>query len=459
MTEATASQYTFNGSVDKTDIKTYRPHSFEVPEGTTNIHVNFQFAPLYASGRIHRNQIDLSLNDPDGIRGVWNRVREEGFDVNGVASTPGMGSGPIQPGTWTVFVDVHRILPPDTVTYELTVTLSREPLTITAPVYEDSRKIASAEPGWYRGDLHGHTIHSDGHWDVPEFTRYMRAMGLDFVSLSDHNTVTGLAQHRSQTEDGFLALGGMELSTFNGHMLALGSSRWYEWRLNIEDGMDIQRIMQQVIDSGDLLIIAHPMSPDEPFCSGCMWMFEDARPGVALGVEVWNEWWHGFNEDGLRQYYVWLQQGRRLVATSGTDIHRPYPANFEGRLGFNVVYSQELSEAAILAAVRQGHSYISAGPELLLTAQTESGKAAMVGDLLPAEPVTVTVTWRNAHEGDVLRLNVDGHLKEHIPAGVSGEQSWTFAGRTMQWLNVELRDGKDGMWALTNPIYFGETWA
>ncbi len=443
--------FKFNGALNKNQCKTYHPHSFEVPDGTTNIHVDFSFTPLYATGRIHRNQINVSLNDADGIRGVWNVVREEGFDVNARASSPGFASRDIQPGKWTAFVDVHRILPPDTVTYEMTVTLSSDPLTLTPPVYDDRRKVAVAEPGWYRGDLHAHTIHSDGRWDIPEFTAFMRDRGLDFVTLSDHNTVTGLAQHRSQTEDGFLAMGGMELSTFYGHMLALGSSHWYEWRLDIEEGMDIHRIMQQVIDQGDMLIIAHPMAVDEPFCSGCHWQYEDARPGVALGIEIWNGFWHVFNDEALQQYYVWLNQGHRLVATSGTDIHGPVPTNTTRRGGFNVVYAEELSETAILDAVRKGHSYVSAGPELLLTAESTSGDKGMAGDRLPAGSATVRVAWNDAHEGDVLRLIVDGEVREQTPVGVSGEKSWSL---DADWCTVELRDGNNEMWAVSNPIYF-----
>lgn len=443
--------FKFNGALNKDQCKTYHPHSFEVPDGITNIHIDFSFTPLYASGRIHRNQINVSLNDPDGIRGVWNVVREEGFNVNALASSPGFDSRTIQPGRWTAFVDVHRILPPDSVTYEMTVTLSSDPLTLTPPVYDGNRKVAVAVPGWYRGDLHAHTTHSDGRWDIPEFTAFMRGLGLDFVTLSDHNTVTGLAQHRSQTEDGFLAMGGMELSTFYGHMLALGSSHWYEWRLDIEEGMDVHRIMQQVIDQGDMLIIAHPMAVDEPFCSGCHWQFEDARPGVALGVEIWNGFWHVFNDEALQQYYVWLNQGYRLVATSGTDIHGPVPTNTPRRGGFNVVYAEELSETAILDAVRKGHSYVSAGPELLLTAESASGAKGMAGDLLPIGTAVVQVAWDDAHEGDVLRLIVDGEVREQTSVGVSGEKSWSL---NADWCTVEMRDGNNDMWAVSNPIFF-----
>jgi len=453
MTEATALQYKFTGSLTKDDSKTYHPFPFEVPEGTTNIHLDFAYSPHYASGRIHANQINVSINDPDGIRGQWNFMQK--CDLNGILSSPGMRTAPIQAGTWTAYVESHRILGLDTVTYELTVTLSSEPLTITPSPYKDTRKVASPLPGWYRGDLHAHTIHSDGRWDVPEFTRYMRNFGLDFVSLSDHNTITGLNQHRSQTEDGFLALGGMELSTVNGHMLALGGNDWYEWRLNL---MDIDQIMQQVIDRNELLIIAHPMTPDEPFCSGCMWLYEEARPGVALGVEVWNGVWNEFNDDGLHQYYTWLNMGHRLFATTGSDIHEAYPPEDDGRKAFNIVYAEALSEEAILAAVRKGHSYVSAGPELLLSAETASGKSAMTGDLLPAEAVTLKVTWRNAHEGDVLRLIVEGKVKEKLTADAAGEKTWSFEAGQLKWATVELRDAKNGLWAVANPIFFG-AWA
>lgn len=455
MSEVIATQYKFNGKLDQPDVKTFVPHSFEVPEGTTNIHIDFDFSPRYATGRIHRNQIDLSLNDPDGIRGLWCIVKPEGCDINGVASTPGFGSWPVQAGTWTVFVNVHRIMPSDEVNYDLTVTLSDDPVTATVTEYDDSRKVAHEEAGWYRGDLHAHTIHSDGRWDIPEFTAFMRGLGLDFVSLSDHNTVTGLKQHRSQTEDGFLAMGGMELSTFNGHMLALGSSHWYEWRLNIEDGMDVNRIMKQVIDQGDMLIIAHPMAPDEPFCSGCMWMFNDARPGVALGVEIWNGFWHRFNEEGLQQYYVWLNLGNRLVMTSGTDIHgAPDPTMAsEYRVGFNVVYAESLSEASILEAVRKGHSYISAGPTLLLTAENANGDSVMCGDDITGERITAKVTWKDAHEGDVLMFIVDGEVHEQQSVSETGEAHWTLTPDQANYFTVELRDQKNGMWAISNPIF------
>ena len=449
--------YTFTGQLTTEDNKTYKAHPFNVPEDVTNVHITFDYTPEYGTGRIHRNQVDISLDDPDGIRGNWSRAcAENGIHVNAIASSPGFITGEVQAGEWTVYVAAHRILSPDTVEYTINITLSTDELDLNPPTYDGSQRVAKAETGWYRGDLHAHTLHSDGWWDIPEFTEYMRSRGLDFVSLSDHNTPTGLAQHRSQTEDGFLTMGGMELSTFNGHMLALGNSNWYEWRLGIRDGVDITSIMQAVVDSGALLIIAHPMAPDEPFCSGCHWFFDEARPGVAMGVEVWNGYWQVFNEQGLQQYYTWLNLGHRLVLTSGTDIHnRPVPDETR-RAGANVVYAEELSEKAILDAVGKGHSYVSAEPELLLTATSASGKEAMCGDKLPNEASTIKVTWNDAHIEDILRFIVDGKVHEQVDVGVSGERQWTLEANQAAWCTVELRDANNDMWAVSNPIFFGE---
>ena len=87
-------------------------------------------------------------------------------------------------------------------------------------------------------------------------------------------------------------------------------------------------------------------------------------------------------------------------------MHGPPPPDVRGAV--NVVYAEDLTEAAVLAAIKAGHSYISAGPELLLNVRTESGREGMIGDTLPPEAATAIITWRGAHPGDFLRLNLDG---------------------------------------------------
>ncbi|MEZ4637320.1 MAG: hypothetical protein R2856_20585 [Caldilineaceae bacterium] len=57
-------------------------------------------------------------------------------------------------------------------------------------------------------------------------------MGLDFITLTDHNTVSPLGEMAQMGGDGLLTLGGMELTTFWGHAVCLGTSAWIDWRVD-----------------------------------------------------------------------------------------------------------------------------------------------------------------------------------------------------------------------------------
>lgn len=445
---------TFEGTLTSADNRRVIPYTFDIPEGITQLHVHFEYAPIHTEGQPYPQQISFAIHDPNGVRGEWSRPSADGLHITTASATPGSMPGAITPGTWVIFLLSHRIMPPTLVTYRLTVEWSDEPLVEGAPHYTPG-STPERGAGWYRGDLHGHTIHSDGSWDIPEFVAYMRSHGLDFVTLSDHNTISGLAQHRSLAEEGFVAIGGTELSTFMGHALALGIHEWFDWRVGTERELTMPELAQLVLDKGRLFVIAHPMAPGDPECCGCHWEHLDMMPGNAPAVEIWNGWWADYNEMGLQLYYNWLNQGHRLVATSGTDIHGRPPADATGRAASNVVYAESFSEEGILAGLKQGHSYISAGPELLLNATSTSGAQAMMGDSLPDEGVSLFVRWKNAHEGDVLRLIVDGKVQEIRRVEETGEATYELAAGDARWVTIELRDARGDMWATTNPIFFG----
>jgi hypothetical protein len=443
---------TFEDTLTAADVHRHIPHVFEVPVGTTQIHIEFSYSPRFSAGQQFHNQMSLSLADSAGPRGVYYLHREYGINITEARTTPGFNAGPVRPGKWIVDLDTYRLLPPDPIHYVIEVTLTSEPITEPG-VHYDRAQVAPRGPGWYRGDLHAHSLHSDASWDIPDLVRFARDHKWDFVSLTDHNTVSGLPQHESLGGDDLLTMGGLELTTYYGHALVQGTRQWFEWRLDTEEKLTMPEIAQRVLDSGAFFITAHPMAPGDPECSGCHWEFEDMLPGNSPAIEIWNGAWRPHNQLALDLFYEWLNEGHRLVATSGSDMHgiptEEYPLG-----AVNVVYAEELSEHAILDAIRKGHSYMSAGPELLLTVVSKSGQTAMVGDSLPAEEVTLHVKWSDAHEGDVLRLIVDGQVREQMSIAAEGEHHWTLWAGEARWINVELRDAKNDMWAVTNPIFF-----
>lgn len=441
---------TFTGTLTHADSKRNIEHAFEVPDGATRIRISLEHTPHRASGAEHANQVSLSLFDPDGFRGARHNNADQTIRLSSGQATPGYLPGEIVTGTWAVFLDTHRILPPEPLEYRITVDVDSEPVH-QSPHYYAPGTTAPRGPGWYRGDLHGHTLHSDGAWDVPDFLQFARDHGLDFVTLTDHNTVSGLTQFASLGDDNLLTIGGMELTTYHGHALALGTREWHEWR-SLE-GRSMEDLARAILDKGLLFVIAHPRSPGDPACTGCRWEFDEMMPGIAPAVEIWNGIWRQYNEEGLRLYYTWLNEGHRLVATSGTDIHRPPPEDVTGAAA-NVVYAEELSESALLAAIRQGRLYLSAGPDLRLTAIGDSGaETIMGGTIVATRTIHVRASWHNTTNGDRLRLIVNGVLHEEIDVPHADERSWDLAGETTCWFLLEVRDSQGTMRAITNPIF------
>ena len=459
-------------SLTEADVKRHISHEFEMPATCRRLTISFHFTPAKV-GKL-RNMLTLTLFDPTGFRGAGHRGgNEHVVKIDAVHATPGYLPGPLPSGRWTVQIDTHMILPPEPCHYTLTISTEDESRqkapqegsepTVATTATPDFTRIANPNPGWYRGDLHSHTIHSDASWDVPELVAAARAQGLDFLALTDHNTVSPLAEVAALTTDGFLTLGGQELTTFWGHAVCLGAHEWVDWRVTrAGDGMTA--IARQLYADGRLYIIAHPKDVGDPYCTGCRWVYPEMMPGAARLVEVWNGAWLGPHEedrnknvDGLALWYEWLNQGHRLIATAGSDVHGP--SGYAVHPGFNVVYAEALSEAALLTALAAGHLYLSCGPMLDFTADTAAGAQAMMGDTLQLEhgtgTVTLTTNWRDAPINARVRLVADGEVLEELGISNKGTLEWVIAARNTKWCIVEMRTVQGDMLALTNPIFFG----
>ncbi len=439
-----------DGTLDYRQQKQHLPFTFTVPTGATRLTIQFDYGPKFSQGQTLRNDLSLTLFDPTGARGARHNNQDRNLTITAYSATPGYIPGVLQPGVWTVWIDTHRILPPDVINFWFEIDISTDPISET-----DQRPVkgttAPRGAGWYRGDLHGHTLHSDGRWDVPDLVQYARDYKLDFVTLSDHNTVSGLAQMDSLAADDLLTMGGVELTTYYGHALALGVRQWMEWRVGI-DGTTMPDLAARAMQAGATFIIAHPMALGDPFCTGCDWAYPDMMPGNAHCVEIWNTEWdsESQNDQAVALWYKWLNQGYRMAATRGTDIHAPMT---DPNPAFNVVYAEELSEAAVLAAVRQGHLYISVAPRLELAAQGDS--TGIMGDLVAGDSVEVRLTWSNCAAADHLRLIVNGEVREDSSVAEYGQHQWTFGTSEARWCVVEIRSADGAMRAITNAIRFG----
>ncbi len=445
----------FERTLTSSDSKHHIPFPVKVPPGTTHLTIRLTYTPAEVDDI--RNMLTLSVFDPAGWRGAGHRHGTQHDVVIGPdGATPGYLPGPIPAGEWQVVVDTHMIMPGALCTMRLVVGAADRPPG-DAPSPWRTGRMAPRGRGWYRGDLHAHTLHSDAGWDVPDLLAWARERHLDFATLSDHNTVSGLAQMDAASADDLLTMGGMELTTFWGHALALGLREWIDWRATegAATKRTIEQIAAEVAARGGLFVIAHPLAVGDPYCTGCQWRYPTMMPGAARVVEVWNSDWRSDsrNEAGLKLAFEWLNEGYRLALTAGTDNHGRSP---EARhYGFNVVYADDLSEQEILRAVRAGHLYISAGPTLELEASTAE-RQAMMGDVLEVsreQSVPVTARWEDCPADSEVCLIADGKPVSTLPAGGYGARRWDIPPREARWCLLTVRDASGQMLALTNPIF------
>jgi hypothetical protein len=431
------------------DSKTYRRHRFAVPAQARALDIRFAYD---RGGDLPHSLVTLSLFDPHGFRGAGHRFApRQHVQVGPGGATPGFVRGAIPPGEWTVEVDVHCVVAAGR--YEIVVETSddvgRETADRNAPTNDTD--VGRASRGrLFRGELHLHSTHSDGRWTVEEMALAARDRPVDFLFLTDHNTVTGIDALRRAVGGRIAVHPGQEMTTFRGHALALGPERWMDWRAGL-DGRTIDDVARDVRAAGGVMIVAHPDAPPDPLCTGCQWTHADFAPSLADAVEVWGGLWDGAeerNQGCLDLWRRWLNAGHRLAATGATDAHRH--EDWQGAVPLTYVMAEDLSLDAILDGLRAGRTYVSSGPFVQVGAREEGGRLAAVGDTA-RDAGSIEASCAGAPEAE-LRIVVDGETRARAAVQDAGrlEAAPRFGDR---WCCAELWSGHL-LLAVTSPVYF-----
>ena len=452
------------GEIAAVDRGTYRRAAFDVPPGVRRLTITFGY-----TGKAERTVIDIGLWDGVRFRG-WSGGARDRFTLSAEDATPGYLPGPLPPGRWTLMLGVPNIRAGSQARYEARVFFDRSP---GLSGFTDTALIG--EPGWYRGDLHMHTAHSDATCAGQDGVRapcpvyrtvdVAAARGLDFIAITDHNTISQFDAER-ELQPAFprlLLIPGREMTTFKGHANLFGPTAFIDFRLGDKAVPDMKALEDATAASGGLFSVNHPMLPSGENCMGCGWTATDTDWRGVQAIEVVNGGALAYSDagdgvfSGLPFWQAKLNAGYRITGVGGSDNHDagldPRKASAVGR-PTTVVFAQALSTPAILAGIRAGRVFIDIDGTrdrmLDLFATVGAAKAEMGDSIAAPRGVSVHFVGRLENlSGGSLELVEDGHPVALSP---DGSLDWTSDG-ARHWFRSGARDPKARLVLIGNPIY------
>ena len=387
---------------------------FQVPAGVRELEV------------LHDNQsavniLDWGLLDPNGYRGWGGGTRENALLNEGAASRAYV-PGPLVPGTWRVVVGKAKIVQ-SPASYHVEITLRDQPTLAAQPQRTPYAAVAALrhERRYYAGDLHAHSLEStDARPTLDEMAQLARRRGLDFLVISDHNTVTQLdffAQVQRQYPE-LLLVPGIEVTTYAGHAGAIGASRFVEHKVGLAVP-SFAEVAAVVHGQGALLSLHHPVLDLGDVCIGCAWqhpLMGIEVDAVEIGTGGLEQGAILFSPGAIKFWEGLLGQGRHVAAVGGSDDHlagkgtgrRDSPIGDPTTL----ILAEELSVAALLDGLRHGRSVVKlqgpADPMVELSAG-----AAVIGDTLAGRSAVLTARVTGG-QGSSLRLVKNGEPEEEV---------------------------------------------
>jgi len=194
-------------------------------------------------------------------------------------------------------------------------------------------------------DLH---VHSEGSYDCKEpvglILEHADDTELDAIAITDHDSIQKSLEAKEKAENyDITVIPGAEVSTKNGHLLALGVETLPE------KGKPFMETVEKVRDLGGVAVVPHP--------------FQTTRHGVRKSrikdidaVEVYNSWlFTGWKNKKAKKF----AREEDYPETAGSDAHSITMIG-KAFTEINTVFSdkEELDYEDILEAIQNGSNYI-----------------------------------------------------------------------------------------------------
>nr|WP_282099715.1 CehA/McbA family metallohydrolase [Qipengyuania qiaonensis] len=299
---------------------------------------------------------------------------------------------------------------------------------------------AGRGPGWYRGDLHMHTGHSDGSCDslagrrvpCPLFrtVETAKARRLDFISITEHNTTShasALFEAQNYFDD-MLLIPGREITTFFGHFNIFGITSPIDFRITEGGEISFNSIADRVHELDGIVSINHPGLPSGEICMGCGWTMDDVDYAKVDAMELVN----GSSlastdrdaEGSISAIPFWtkrLEDGFALTPLGGSDNHDPDVREL-GAIGhtLTVIEARDLTPQALFDGIRHGRSFVVVDPSVaplhLDFSATGEGRTARMGGTLQLNgPLVRVMPDVQAPEGSTIEVYDGSRLIADLP--------------------------------------------
>ena len=341
------------------------------------------------------------------------------------------------------------------------------------PTRSITRRNSGVPSKYLRGTFHVHSIFSnDSRAQLSRIVEFSEDFALDFVIITDHNTLVGQETYRTmeRTQSPMLIFGD-EISTDDGHLIALGIKE------GPPPGMSSQMLIDWIHENGGYAVVAHPFSKKRPWTN---WQLR----GID-GMEIYNFGHTLYETNKLKllgtglfflptsflnvsrklsadtfKFWDELQGNDPVVGLAATDAHLklldlpPMRGVFRQALRSVTLYvpSDRFNEHAVLRNLMSGNSFmvfesLGIAPNFSFSAKT-SVKTYQSGETITTKlPLTFFVEAPGAYE---IRLLRDGTIVEKTrdeiltsPVIRPGAYRVEVYRRTKPWI-------------LTNPIYVNQ---
>ena len=198
--------------------------------------------------------------------------------------------------------------------------------------------VLSTESRWYRGELHAHSDYGRGAESVRELIRRAERSRLDFLAITDRNTLAA-AHDPDFKSKSVVLIPAMEWGSEEKGLALIYGPATIPKQTNVF--AEAQAIALRVQAQGGIFAIAHPFFPTSPWQWGLTWV---------NAVEVWCRDWRHVPPIVLSHLEEWLkarQDGRLIHSMAMAAATAGHSANGQAALFWDLELSRGLKAGLI----------------------------------------------------------------------------------------------------------------